>query len=61
MVLDPSANKSLFNVCAPYVSASNTNFRLWQSTLAIIIKDVTNSDAKDIVKEYAVLAILPYM
>ncbi|KAG8738572.1 hypothetical protein FRC10_006677 [Ceratobasidium sp. 414] len=35
MVLDPNANKSLFN-----------------STLAIIIKDVTNSDANDIVKEY---------
>ncbi|KAG9087788.1 hypothetical protein FRC06_002366, partial [Ceratobasidium sp. 370] len=36
MVLDPNANKGLFN-----------------STLAIIIKDVTNSDAKDIVKEFS--------
>ncbi|KAG8723550.1 hypothetical protein FRC09_002858 [Ceratobasidium sp. 395] len=37
MVLDPNANKGLFN-----------------STLAIIIKDVTKSDARDIVKEYGV-------
>ncbi|KAG9090108.1 Vacuolar protein sorting-associated protein 13A [Ceratobasidium sp. 370] len=36
MVLDPNANRGLFN-----------------STLAIIIKDVTNSDAKDIVKEFS--------
>ncbi|KAG8792428.1 Vacuolar protein sorting-associated protein 13A [Ceratobasidium sp. 428] len=36
MVLDPNANRSLFN-----------------STLAIIIKDVTNSDANDIVKEFS--------
>ncbi|KAG9091466.1 hypothetical protein FS749_016528, partial [Ceratobasidium sp. UAMH 11750] len=36
MVLDPNANKGLFN-----------------STLAIIIKDVTSSDAKDIVKEFS--------
>ncbi|KAG8795915.1 hypothetical protein FRC12_008170 [Ceratobasidium sp. 428] len=36
MVLDPHANKGLFN-----------------STLAIIIKDVTKSDAKDIVKEFS--------
>ncbi|QRV98718.1 E3 ubiquitin-protein ligase TRIP12 [Ceratobasidium sp. AG-Ba] len=36
MVLDPNANKGLFN-----------------STLAIIIKDVINSDAKDIVKEFS--------
>ncbi|KAG9124904.1 hypothetical protein FRC07_009778 [Ceratobasidium sp. 392] len=31
----------------------NTNRSLFNSTLAIIIKDVTNSDAKDIVKEFS--------
>ncbi|QRV84782.1 GTP-binding protein [Ceratobasidium sp. AG-Ba] len=52
MVLDPNANKGLFNV-GRAVALSNRINSFVQSTLAIIIKDVTNSDAKDIVKEFS--------
>jgi hypothetical protein len=57
MVLDPNANQGLFNVSSlSSFCYSPLFFGLilngLQSTLAVIIEDaVTNSDAKDIVKE----------
>jgi hypothetical protein len=61
MVLDPNANRGLFNVsyfpCYRPLFLSLIPNGL-KSTLAIIIKDVTNSDANDIVKEYAFAPLL---
>ncbi|KAG8718610.1 hypothetical protein FRC09_012400 [Ceratobasidium sp. 395] len=55
MVLDPQANPGLFNVGPLLVPVFGLHLlRLAvKSTLAIIIKDVTDSDSKDIVKEFS--------